>query len=247
LPEFDRVVAAIERERSSDDHVGRLEAASSMASDLRALGDHVLDHFVRAARAAGSSWTEIGEALGVSKQGAQQRYSAPRRAPVEPWPNGFSSAAQEVVARAVDEARALGHRYLGTEHLLMALLTPDAGLAASALERLGVSHECVEARVVELIGRGEHSGASLGITPRTKRTLEAARRESKRAGHRCPEPEHVLLALYAVSQGVAADILAEAGASEDAVRATLADLLAGEAPELADRIRHPRRRIRSRR
>ena len=57
----------------------------------------------------------------------------------------------------------------------------------------------------------------------------------------------MLLALCAVSQGVAADILAEAGASEDAVRATLADLLAGEAPELADRIRHPRRRIRSRR
>jgi hypothetical protein len=247
VPELEQVIGAIERDHADTGLDARLLAAVGVAGDLRVLGDQLLDHYVQAARAGGSSWTEIGAVLGVSKQGAQQRYSATQAATVRPWPSGFSTAAQAVVTQAVDEARALGHRYVGTEHVLLGLLTSEGGLAERALTHLGVTHDVVHARVVELIGRGEHAGETLAVTPRTKRVFEAARHEAKRAGHRCPEPEHVLLALFAVSQGVAGEILESAGASEGAVRSVLADMLDGEAPELAERIRHPRRRRRSRR
>jgi hypothetical protein len=248
LPGLDELLAGIQREHRGADVGVRLAAAVRVASELRAAGDELLDHCVQAARAQGRSWTEIGEALAITKQGAQQRFAAPAAAPAGLWPAGFSAAAQAVFARAVDEARALGHRYLGTEHLLLALCSAEETLAGRSLARLSVARGEVERRVVGEIGRGEDpAGGSLGVTPRAKRALEAARREAKRGGRRCPEPEHVLLGLYSVRQGVAMDILAGLGATEERVRSTLADLLAGEAPELAERIRRPRRRGLSRR
>jgi hypothetical protein len=248
VPGLAQLLAGIERDHRDADVGVRLEAAVRVASELRAVGDELLDHYVGAARTEGRSWNEIGAVLGISKQGAQQRFTATAAAPAEPWPAGFSEPSQRVVARAVDEARALGHRYLGTEHLLLALCSPEAGLAGRCLARLSLSRDDIEGRVVKMIGRGESPAqGSLGVAPRTKRALEAARREAKRGGHRCPEPEHLLLALYSVNQGVAVEMLAGLGATEGRVRATLADLLAGEAPELAERIRHPRRRRLSRR
>ncbi len=247
-PELADLVSSIEREHRGADVAERLEAAVRVASELRSVGDELLDHYVQAARVAGRSWTEIGAALGVSKQGAQQRF-APAPAPsAEPWPAGFSAAGQAVVARAVAEARALGHRYVGTEHLLLGLLSSEAGLANRCLERLSFSRESVEARIVELVGRGENPPeGSLGMTPRTKRALEAARKEARRAGHRCPEPEHLLLALHSVPKGVAAEIHVAGGGTEQRTREELADLLEAQAPELAERIRHPRRRRLTRR
>jgi hypothetical protein len=248
VPALEQLVAAIEREHRGAGIEVRLETAVRVAAELRAVGDELLDHYVQAARSDGRSWTDIGELLGVSKQGAQQRFNAAAIPSAEPWPSGFDVAAQAVVSEAVDEARALGHRYLGTEHLLIALCGPGAGLAAETLAKLGVSGERVKAEVVGLIGTGEApSGGPLGVTPRTKHAFEAARREAKRAGHRCPRPEHLLLALYPVSQGVAAKILLALGADEQRVSATMAELLSREAPELAERIRHPRRRRLSRR
>ena len=244
-PQPGHLVAAIEREHPGSDVGARLEAALRVAADLRAVGDEVVDHYVHAARGEGRSWAEIGDVLGISKQGAQKRFAAPAAAPLEPWPAGFGPDAQAVSAHAVEQARALGHRYVGTEHLLLALFSGRAGLAASCLARLAISRKRVEERVIELIGRGDAPpDSSLGMTPRTKRVFEAARRQSRRLGHRCPQPEHLLLALYSVRQGVAAQILAEFGASEERTRDTLAELLSGQAPELAERIRRrPRRRL----
>jgi hypothetical protein len=248
VPSLDQLVLEIEREHRAAAVDVRLEAAVRMAAELRTIGDELLDHYVKAARSEGHSWTDVGGLLGISKQGAQQRFSAAAMASAEPWPSAFDQTAQAVVAEAAEEARALGHRYLGTEHLLIALCAPPAGLAAETLARLGVSREAVRAEVVARIGRGEASpDGPLGVTPRTKHAFEAARREGKRAGHRCPRPEHLLLALYSVSQSVAAKILLALGADEQRLRATMADLLGGEAPELAERIRHPRRRRLSRR
>src|SRR4051812_17782461 len=133
VTELEKVVAAIEQERRGTDRLAQLETAVGVASELQARGDQVLDHFVQAARAGGASWTAIGGVIGVSKQGAQQRYAPTPR--VDPWPSGFSTAAQAVVARAVEEARAFGHRYVGTEHLLLGLLSNDSGPAARALSQ----------------------------------------------------------------------------------------------------------------
>src|SRR4051812_31567685 len=107
-----RLVDAIEREHPASDIAVRLEAALRMAAELRAAGEQLVDHYVREARSEGRSWTEIGEVLGITKQGAQKRFAAPAAAVAAPWPAGFSPDAQAVFAQAAEEARALGHRYI---------------------------------------------------------------------------------------------------------------------------------------
>ena len=224
----------------------RLGAAAAVGEELRQLGDSVVDRYVQAARAEQRSWSQIGEALGVSKQAAQQRFVAqPVRA--APWP-GLSEAASNVATRAVEEARLLRHHYLGTEHLLLAMAS-DEGLAGSALKRVGVSPEDVREQIHSIIGLGHPTAAAtLGIAPRTKRVFEAARKEARRLGHRCADTEHLLLAVCE-SDGVARQILHEAGAEAGEVRIQLAMLLENEAPEVAARLRAParRRRLGSRR
>jgi hypothetical protein len=222
--------------------LARLSAASATATELRELSDALLDRYVQAARADGRSWTEIGAALGITKQAAHERFV---NAPLA-WPTHFNEPARRVVARAVAEARGFGHRYLGTEHLLLALAA-DGGLAGAALADLGLDEPTVRREIESMIGRGRSGvNAALGITPRTKRVFETAIKEAKRlGGRRCAETEDILLAL-ALSKGAAADILARHGADERAVREQLATLLEREAPELAAKLRAPERR-RSRR
>jgi hypothetical protein len=234
---------AAARARSADP-LDRLEAAVIVADDVRDLADELIDRFVTAARESGRSWSEIGGALGVTKQAAQQRFVAPDPSA---WPKDFDDDARSLVPTAANHARRLQHRYLGTEHLLLAL-TENRGLAGAALQRLGVDATHVRARLLAIIGEGHSSEtATLGITPRTKRVLEAAGQEARRLGHRCTiaSPEHVLLALSAQHKGVGPDILGELGIDERRVREQLSELLAGEAPELAAQILNPpRRRLR---
>jgi Clp amino terminal domain, pathogenicity island component len=216
----------------------RVRAAAATADELRGLGDELLDRYVQAARADGASWSEIGAALGVTKQAAHERFVD---APLA-WPQNFSDPARVVVARALEEARGFGHRYLGTEHLLLAL-SGEPGLAGTTLAGLGVREHGVRVSIERIVGRGRSGdSATLGITPRTKRVLEAAVREAKRVGRqRCPGSEHLLLAL-AASEGVARDILAQHGAGEDALRERLASLIELEAPEVAAKLRASKRR-----
>lgn len=239
LPNVSKLAARIDAEAAGDSSLERLSAAVVAAAELHELGDLVVDRYVQAARADERSWAQIGEALGVSKQAAQQRFVAqPMR--TGSWP-GMSEAASEVLGRAVDEARLLHHRHLGTEHLLLALAS-DRGLAGSTLERLGVSPEGVMEQIHRIIGPGHSTdSATLGITPRTKRVLEATRLEARRLGHRCADTEHLLLAV-SEREGAAEQMLREAGAEPGDVRAQIAALLENEAPEVAAKLRTPSRR-----
>lgn len=234
---LEQLSAPIDARRDAD-ALARVEAAATAANELRGLSDELLDRYVQAARADGCSWAEIGTALGVTRQAAHERFVD---APLA-WPQNFNEPARAVVARALDEARALGHRYLGTEHLLLAL-TSERGLARTALAELGVGEREVREAIARIIGRGRSGDSTtLGITPRTKRVLELAVKEAKRVGRqRCADSEHLLLAL-AASTGVAHDILAEHGAGEEAVREQLASLLEREAPEIAAKLRTPPKR-----
>jgi hypothetical protein len=223
---------------SGSDPLDKLRAAAETASELRGLGDELLDRYVQAARADGRSWTEIGVALGVTKQAAHERFVD---APLA-WPENFSEPTRAIVASAIAGARGFGHRYLGTEHVLLAL-SAERGLAGTVLAEFGLTESVVRASIERIIGRG-HSGdaSALGITPRTKRVFEAAIKEAKHGGRqRCADNEHLLLAL-ASGEGVAGEILAEHAAGEKAIRERLATLLEREAPEIAARLRTPRRR-----
>src|SRR3954471_19402623 len=236
-------LAAIVDERAGGDSVAGLRAAVEAADDVCGVAEELLDRYVARAREDGRSWSEIGAALGVSKQAAQQRFVS---TPVDPtaWPKDFDQDARAVVHAAQLHARSFRHRYLGTEHLLLALTT-DTGLAGTTLAQLGVDTAEVTERIRAVIGEGHSSEtATLGISPRTKRVLEAAGNEARRLGHRCAiaAPEHVLLALSAQTDAVAAQILRDLAVSDEKLRDQLGELLAGEAPELADMIRQPARR-----
>lgn len=174
----------------------------------------------------------------MTKQAAHERFVD---APLA-WPQNFNEPARAVVARALEEARNFGHRYLGTEHLLLGL-TMERGLAATALAELGLDERAVRRSIERIIGRGRSGdGATLGITPRTKRVFETAVKEARRvSSQRCADSEHLLLAL-AESEGVAGDILGEHDAGEAAIREQLARLLEREAPEIAAKLRAPKRR-----
>src|SRR3954463_16564226 len=176
-------LAAIVDQRADGDALAALGAAVEVADDVRGVADELLDRYVAAARENGRSWSEIGTALGVSKQAAQQRFVS---TPVDPtaWPKDFDEDARAVVHAAQRHARSFRHRYLGTEHLLLAL-TADSGLAGTTLAQLGVGTAEVTERVRAVIGEGHSSEtATLGISPRTKRVLEAAGNEARRLGHR---------------------------------------------------------------
>lgn len=235
----DRLAEAVVARARSDDAVEQLAAATLVAGEVRDRADELMDRYVARARAGGRSWSEIGAALGVSKQAAQQRFVA-----AGAWPRAFDQDARGLIDAAHRHARELRHRYLGTEHLLLAL-TGDPGLAGTTLARLGVDAAAVGQGIRRLVGEGHSSAtAALGISPRTKRVLENAGHEARRLGHRCPTaaPEHVLLAISAHRDAVGAQILRDLGADDERLRDELGELLAGEAPELAAKLRQPARR-----
>jgi hypothetical protein len=242
VPDVEALSAGVDARAGGTSAIDRLAAAAATAGRLRERGDELLDRYVQQARARVCSWAEIGAALGVSKQAAQQRFVA--LGPERPeWPEHFTEDARLVIAAACDEAHALRHHYLGTEHFLLALAQDD-GLAGTTLARLGMDAPTVRAGIDRVVGPG-HAGAraTLGVAPRAKRALEAARAQARQLGHRrCANPEHLLLAISAQRDGAAAKIIREHGTTDDDVRDQLAHLLAGEAPELAARLRRRRRR-----
>jgi ATP-dependent Clp protease ATP-binding subunit ClpA len=121
----------------------------------------------------------------------------------------FSGQARHVVVSAQEEARELDHNYIGTEHLLLGLLTSDS-LASASLNALGYTREDVQAKVVATVGRGKSSpGGHIPFTPRAKKVLELSLREALQLKHNYIGTEHILLGLLREGEGRAAQILAD--------------------------------------
>ena len=155
-----------------------------------------------------------------------------RRATMRTRPKGvfvrFTDRARRVVVLAQDEARGLGHGSVGTEHLLLGLLAEGEGVAALALESLGISLEEARDQVEEIAGRGQGAPAGrIPFTPPAKRVLELSLREALQLGHQYVGTEHVLLSLLAEDGGVAAQVLAGRGAGYALVRERVMALLTG--------------------
>jgi ATP-dependent Clp protease ATP-binding subunit ClpC len=139
----------------------------------------------------------------------------------------FTDRARRVVVEAQQEARALGHDYIGTEHLLLGLIGEGGGVGAKALESLGVSAEGLRAAVAEMVEPREQSPAAhIPFTPRAKQVLRLSLAESLRFGHTYIGTEHLLLALIEERNGVAGQVLAAAGADLGRARAEVLRLLA---------------------
>ena len=140
----------------------------------------------------------------------------------------FTDRARRVVALAQDEARMLNHDYIGTEHILLGLIHEGDGVAAKALESLGISLDAVRQQVLEIIGRGEQAPPGhIPFTPRAKKVLELSLREALQLGHNYIGTEHILLGLIREGDGVAAQVLVKLGADLNRVRQQVIQLLHG--------------------
>ena len=140
----------------------------------------------------------------------------------------FTDRARRVVVLAQEEARMLNHNYIGTEHILLGLIHEGEGVAAKALESLGIALEGVRAQVEEIIGQGQQAPSGhIPFTPRAKKVLELSLREALQLGHNYIGTEHILLGLIREGEGVAAQVLQKLGADLNRVRQQVLQLLSG--------------------
>ncbi|HKY25429.1 MAG TPA: Clp protease N-terminal domain-containing protein [Gaiella sp.] len=225
--DLEALIAQVDERGVSDEPLARVAAARDLCHELAVLGDQVVDHFVEAARSSGCSWAQIGSVLGVSRQGAQQRYGGVwRRMPLVargrralPPLTRFGPDARRAVVEAQKSARTLGHDKVDTEHLLLGILAAGADTAgATMLAGCGVTIGAVEEEIVSIVGRGTDAPTGhLPFAAGAKKALELSLREALSLGSRRIGTEHLLLALARQRQGVTAEILAQHGVEHDRI------------------------------
>lgn len=140
----------------------------------------------------------------------------------------FTDRARRVVVLAQEEAKLLNHNYIGTEHILLGLIHEGEGVAAKALESLGISLDAVREQVQDIIGQGQQQPTGhIPFTPRAKKVLELSLREALQLSHSYIGTEHILLGLIREGEGVAAQVLVKLGADLNRVRQQVIQLLSG--------------------
>jgi ATP-dependent Clp protease ATP-binding subunit ClpC len=141
----------------------------------------------------------------------------------------FTDRARRVVVLAQEEARMLNHDHIGTEHILLGLIREGEGVAAKALDSLGISPEAVRRQVEEIIGPGQQPpSGQIPLTPRAKNVLELSLREALQLGHNYIGTEHILLGLIREGEGIAAQVLVKLGPDLTRVRLQVNQLLHGD-------------------
>lgn len=229
---LNELIEAVE-ESGADDPLGRVAAAATIKDQVAVIGDELVDHFVAQARAAGCSWTQIGEALGVTRQAAQQRSGGPIGRLLHGLTRGrfnrFTKRAKAAVIAAQTVARDRHDATVETHHLLLGLFAGDDGnVAVTVLGRLGVDGAAVERAIDARVAPGTDAPRGhVPFGPQAKKTLELTLREALRMGHNYIGCEHIVLALRRVEDGLAAQILTELGVTyadlEKAIRERLAE------------------------
>ena len=222
LPSGDDLAALVESRAVDQSAAARLQAAIGLGREVNESADALIERFVTEGRAAGLSWTEIGALFGTSKQAAQKRYSA-TTSDSGAWPGRWTPAARHVLDHAVQQAQALDHDYVGTEHLLLALLTGPGGVATQVLRDMGVSRDRV---FDELPGPcPDRPTGDRKVMPRFKQALEYSQRIARALGQQVADTEHLLAGVLAVPDALAVEILKRQNVSATDARAALAQRL----------------------
>jgi ATP-dependent Clp protease ATP-binding subunit ClpA len=217
----DDVIREIEQYRpetsSRQPVLDRLSAALQASERLTLVGDQVVDHFVQQARAAGASWAEIGQRMGVSKQAAQKRYVAPRTDPSVEAADEAVPTMRRVVDLATQEARALGHPYVGTEHLLLAALRANDPVTASVLAAVDIDE--ARALIAGTVPPTEVGTDPLPLTPRSRKALEWALAAARDRGEDAADVSDVVLGVVEERKGLGARLLDRLAGGLDDLRA----------------------------
>jgi hypothetical protein len=226
---LDGLIGMVVEDTPTGEVLDRLATAAASAAELGELGDALLGYFVDRCRRDGRSWSDIGASLGVTKQAVQKRFVA--RSGATFTLERFTDRARRVLDHANEAARALGHNFRGTEHLLLGLFDEPDALAARILGKLGTTRADVEREVVSLVPRSPAVPAGdLPMTPRAERALALTVAQAVELGHNYIGTEHLLLGLLREQEGVAARVLTEIGVAEERVRAETIELLSGYRP-----------------
>jgi ATP-dependent Clp protease ATP-binding subunit ClpA len=246
-PTLQELIEIVRQDSSSDQPLDQLVAAAAAAAQLEETTDALLGHFVDRCRRDGRSWTEISAALGVTKQAVHKRFAAAPAlaaqivaATPSPTFERFTDRARHVVAEARQAAIESGDGSVGPEHVLLALFSEPASVAARALAAMGVSKETVaaaitagghtaarDARPDDSTAEGGAGTSEPAFSGPAKRVLRDALTVALEFSHNYIGTEHLLLGLYRNPDSAATRILLEAGALEATARAHVSDMLRG--------------------
>jgi hypothetical protein len=210
------LIARLDEELPDADDLARISEAHLRAQTLSDLGDQLVDHYVDKAKQVGASWTEIGDALGVSKQAAQQRRTP---APFE----RFTNLNRHSIVLAQEAARTHKHDFIGTEHILLGLLGEPRGLAYEVLVAKAESEQAIRDAIEEAMppaGKKAQRG-HIAFRPESKEAIEQALLASADLGHDWVGTEHTLLGLIRVQESPAAQILRSLGFTSDELHETV--------------------------
>ncbi|MFG2953481.1 Clp protease N-terminal domain-containing protein [Streptomyces sp. NPDC048291] len=210
------LIARLDEELPEAGELARISEARLRAQTLSDLGDQLIDHYVSKAKQRGASWTEIGDAIGVSKQAAQQRHAP---AAFE----RFTNLNRHGIVLAQEAARTHRHDSIGTEHLLLGLLGEPQGLAYEVLVAKTGSEQRVRDAVREALppaGRKAPRG-HIPFHEESKEVIGQARRAAADLGHDWVGTEHTLLGLIRVAESPAARTLRNLGFTSEELHETV--------------------------
>jgi hypothetical protein len=223
-PSLTEIIDAIRADSPSTDPVEQLVTAAEMVAAISDISDSALGFFVDQCRRSGRSWTEISSALGVTKQAAHKRFTTTERTT-----ELLTARAKAALFAAGQEAIRLGHNYVGTEHLLLGLLDQKSSVAGHVLADHGIARKAVRERVAAVVPPlpGFRASAPGPYTPRATQCLTRATSEALTMGHHYVGTEHLLLAVAADADGLAARILGDLDTTHDDLRAAVIAKLSG--------------------
>jgi hypothetical protein len=210
------LIARLDEELPDASDLARISEAHLRAQTLSGLGDQLVGHYVGQAKQAGASWSEIGDAIGVSKQAAQQRH-APTAF------ERFTDLNRHAIVLAQEAARTHKHDSIGTEHILLGLLGEPRGLAYEVLMARTGSEQGIRNAIEEAMppaGKKALRG-HIAFRPESKEAIEQGRRASAGLGHDRVGTEHLLLGLIRTEESRAAQILRNLGFTPDEMHQTI--------------------------
>ncbi len=220
--QLNQLITLIEESRLSDGPLDRLTNSIVLAGRLDELAEELVGHFVDAARASGSSWADIGQVLGVSRQAAQKRFVSKRAKKGGKrgfFLTRFADTTREIVKGAEAQARWAGSDHVGTEHLVLALVENPGSVPERVSSEMGESATNIRQAAVALID-SESKGSQKGhipFSPDSKKVLELALREALRANAGHIAGEHLLLAILRDQRSPGAKILLDCGVTREEV------------------------------
>lgn len=217
LPDLDDLIAEVDRRcttantgaREQPDWIELLKAAARISGELQSLGDELVEEYIEHCRLHGCSWADVGDALGVTRQAVQQRFRSPHREyPADEFADELR-AAMTVMKQAAVQHR---NNFIGTEHLLWGLTATD-NTATAALAALGVSVAELRVALEDRLELGASQAAQrIAWTPYSRRAMALARERATSRDSGVIQCHDVLVGLARLGRGIAAKVLADAGA-----------------------------------